>query len=118
MEYGERRQKKPQTEREGEVTSEKSEESAVYSMKLPKISHAEIQMQSSPKWFLPMFTSRMKRHSQPTATASVPVNLLSLSFSLFSSRATSRQLSLSTDASTSHDLRWGRHGSFQFERIA
>jgi hypothetical protein len=42
-------------------------------MSLPKIPHAEMQMALFPSWFLRMFTSRMKRHSPPPATANAPV---------------------------------------------
>jgi hypothetical protein len=74
-------------------------------MTLPKISHAEILSWSSPKWFLPIFTSRMKRHFSPSATGNVAVLKPSLSCSLFSSRATYRHFLPSADISTSHDLR-------------
>jgi hypothetical protein len=39
--------------------------SAVHSMRLPKISRAEISRMPFPLWFLPVFTSRMKRQSPP-----------------------------------------------------
>jgi hypothetical protein len=75
-------------------------ECAFYSMRLPKIPQAEIIRQSSPQWFLPMFTSRIKRHSPPPTTANVPVLNTSFSCSLPSSRPTSCQLSPSGDVST------------------
>jgi hypothetical protein len=40
------------------------EESVVCSKRFPNISHEEIQNWSSPSWFLPMFTRRMKAPSQ------------------------------------------------------
>jgi hypothetical protein len=50
------------------------EKSFVSSMRLPKISHPEITMWSSLAWFLPIFTSRMKRHSPPPAIGNMPIN--------------------------------------------
>jgi hypothetical protein len=64
-----------------------------------------------------MFTSRMKRYSPPPAPENVPVELEPLSYSLSSSRATSRQLSPSTDVSVSHDFRCGPPGPVPFMRI-
>jgi hypothetical protein len=46
-EYGERRRKDAADGQGSEATSKKSEKSAVYSKRLPKISHAEIKRQSS-----------------------------------------------------------------------
>jgi hypothetical protein len=55
--------------------------------------HAAMQTMSLPLWFLPMFTTRTKRHSPSPATADVSV----LRLSLPSSRATSRRLRPSVD---------------------
>jgi hypothetical protein len=55
-------------------------------------------------WFLLMFTSRMKWHSVPFATGNVPLDNQPLSWLFPSLRATSRQLFLSADVSTSHNF--------------
>jgi hypothetical protein len=93
----------PPARAEGEATLE---ESAVYPMRFPKISHAEITNWSIPQWFLLMFTSRMNGHSPLPETGNVALNDLPLSCLLFSSRAPFRQFFPSADVSTSHDLRW------------
>jgi hypothetical protein len=88
------------------------------SMRLPKISHAEMHRRSSRKLFLPMSTRRIKRHSPAPEIAHVPVDNLPLSDLLSSLRSTSRQVAQSADVSTSHDIRCHRPGPYSFMRIA
>jgi hypothetical protein len=85
--------------------SEQTSEESIYLMRLLKISHAQIRKVPLPERFLPMFTSRMKQHWQPAATANMPVGCLPLGGLFSSSGATSGQPSLSVDVSLSDDFR-------------